>query len=90
MFKYPDASGKSRLLNASISGTSAWRLLSVNDEETGEVVLTEKFYKKDFDKVMANPALKPYVDKVIEAAYTVNIGDKASEGESPTHDDGDD
>ena len=87
LFKHTDNAGNTRTLNACISGASQWRLLQVSDNDTGEVLIEKKFYKSEFDKIMNDPAYKPFVDKVIEAAYTVNAGDKHSEGDSPTDDD---
>ena len=71
----------------SISGTQQWRLLTVSDAATGEVIIEKKFYKSDFDEIMNDPAYKPFVDKVIDAAYTLTNGDKACEGESSASDD---
>jgi hypothetical protein len=73
----------------SISGTSAWRLLTVSDAATGEVLIEKKFYKSDFGEIMKNPEYKPFVDKVIEAAYTMTTGDVLNEGETPETDDHD-
>jgi len=68
---YTDAKGNTSTININISGKSAWRLLQVSDEATGEVLVEKKFYKASFNEIMADPAYKPFVDKAIEAAYTV-------------------
>lgn len=73
----------------SISGASQWRLLTVSDATTGEVLIEKKFYKSDFGDIMKNPEYKPFVDKAIEAAYTMSIGDVVGEGEAPEDDDHD-
>lgn len=79
-----------RKVDISISGTSQWRLLTVIDTVTGEVYIEKKFYKSDFNEIMADPAYKPFVDKVIDAAYTLVSGDAApTEGESPETDEPD-
>jgi hypothetical protein len=62
--------GKTSKLDLSISGTSAWKLLCVSDANTGEVIIEKKFYKNEFDTIMKDPLYKPFVDKIIEAAYT--------------------
>lgn len=89
LFKHTDTAGNTKLLNANISGASQWRQLTVNDEETGEVLIEKKFYKSEFDQIMKDPAYKPFVDKIIEATYIQGDNNSAGEGESPTHDDGD-
>jgi recombination protein RecA len=83
-------------LKACISGTSGWKLLQVTDEQTGEVLIEKKFYKSEFDQIMADLQYKPFIDKLIEATYTITTGDKApegegeGEGESPVTDEGGD
>src|SRR3990167_4478875 len=57
-----------------ISGTGAWKLLSVNDATTGEVIKDKKFYKADFNVIMNDPEHKPFVDAVIDAAYSIDYG----------------
>ena len=84
---YTDTKGNLSKVNVCISGTSAWRLLQVSDETTGEVLIEKKFYKSDFDQIMKDPVYKPFVDKVIDAAYTMTGGDKAGEGDAPASDD---
>jgi len=79
-----------RKCELSISGTQAWRQLQVSDAETGEVLLEKKFTKSSFDEIMADPLYKPYVDRIIEAAYTMVTGQVThEEGESPATDEGD-
>jgi recombination protein RecA len=86
---YEHAKDGKRQVDVVISGTSAWRLLTVTDTVTGEVFVEKKFYKSDFDSIMKDPAYKPFVDKVIDAAYTIVSGDAATttEGETPDADD---
>ncbi len=87
--EYTDVKDGKKKVEISISGTQQWRLLTVSDATTGEVLIEKKFYKSDFDTIMKDPAYKPFVDKVIEAAYTLTTGDKVEEGESPESDDTD-
>lgn len=72
-----------------IGGSSSWRMLTVSDASTGEILVEKKFYKSDFDKIMNDVAYKPFIDKVIDAAYTITTGDidDAGEGETPESDD---
>lgn len=85
--EYTDVKDGKKKVEISISGTQAWKELTVSDATTGEVLIEKKFYKGDFDKVMKDPAYKPFVDKVIDAAYTLTTGDVIEEGESPESDD---
>lgn len=90
MMDYVDAKGNKTKINASISGTAAWRLFQVTDEATGEVLIEKKFNKSKFDEIMVDPAYKPFIDKIIEAAYTIVSGDVVGEGDSPETDEGHD
>jgi recombination protein RecA len=86
-----NADKTTRTLNVNISGTTAWRLLTVSDEATGEVVVEKKFYKAAFDEIMNDPAYKVFVDKVIEDTYVIKTGtSKVSDGDSPESDEGED
>lgn len=87
--EYESAKDGKKKVEVSISGTSQWRLLTVSDADTGEVFVEKKFYKSDFGEIMKDPQYKPFVDKAIEAAYTVNGGEPLGEGETPETDDHD-
>lgn len=90
IFEHKDADGKTRILNANISGTSAWRTLTVNDETTGEILIEKKFNRSNFNEIMADPAYKVFVDKIIEAAYTYDVGQDGYThvGDTPDSDEG--
>jgi recombination protein RecA len=80
-----------RKCELSINGTQAWKDLTVSDAETGEVLVEKKFVKSAFDEVMKDVQYKPFVDYIIDAAYTLkppSLDELVSEGESPA-DDGD-
>lgn len=87
--EYVDVKDGTKKVEVKISGTSAWRTLAVSDVVTGEVYIEKKFNKPNFDEVMNDPLYKPFVDKVIDAAYTMVSDDKTDEGESPDSDDSD-
>lgn len=87
--EYNDTKDGAKKVEVKISGTQQWRLLTVSDAATGEVFIEKKFYKSDFGEIMRDPQYKPFVDKAIEAAYTVNGGDPLGEGETPESDDHD-
>lgn len=87
--EYTDVKDGTKKVEVKISGTQAWRSLVVSDAATGEVIIEKKFNKSNFDEVMRDPQYKPFVDKVIEAAYVINGGEKSDEGETPETDDND-
>lgn len=83
--KMPD--GKKATLQAKLSGTSAWKELMVNDTTTGEVIAEKKFYKEAFGGMMKDPQFKPFIDKIIESAYTVKYDLGTTDvGETPDTD----
>lgn len=87
-FDWTDEKGVVHNVMATVAGTSAWKDLIVSDTKTGEVLVEKKFYKPAFGDVMKDPQTKFFVDKVIEATYTLKVGEKAmDEGESPASDD---
>ena len=49
-----------------VSGTGTWKVLTITDNETGEIVTEKKFYKSDFDKVMADPEYTGYVEALLK------------------------
>lgn len=87
-FEIGDVKDGKKTVEASLGGNGAWKELMVNDVATGEVVCTKKFYKDEFASVMIDPTYKPYVDKIIEATYTLvtSTESNTSDGESPDSD----
>ena len=75
----------SRRLEAKISGAGAWKLLTVNDTETGEVLVDKKFYKSEFGEVLRDPKYAPFVEQIIDAALTLQAGSEPT-GETPDAD----
>ena len=49
-----------------ISGSGAWKNLSVINTTTGEVISEKKFYKADFNSVWKDPEYEPYVEALLE------------------------
>jgi recombination protein RecA len=86
LMDYAGAKGQARKVEVSVSGTGAWKELTVSDAETGEVVLEKKFYKNDFGDMLVDPVYKPFLDKVIDDALTLQSGAPAGDGESPSDD----
>jgi len=90
-FPYTTEKGVQVTAAASISGTAAWKLLLVNDEATGEVILEKKFTKNMFSELMVDPLYRPFVDRIIDATYTIDFsGSSVPSGDvgSPDSDEG--
>ncbi len=51
-----------------ISGTGAWKNLTVSTLDSGEVIVDKKFYKSEFDKIINHPEFGQYVDMILEKA----------------------
>jgi recombination protein RecA len=49
----------------SISGTSSWKSLIVRNVKTDSLVLEKKFFKSDFDEILADPEYSPYLDALL-------------------------
>lgn len=74
---------EARRLEAKISGSGAWKLLLVNDLDTGEVIVDKKFYKSDFGALMRDPQYSAYIDRIIDAALTQVGSEPVSDGSDP-------
>jgi hypothetical protein len=76
-----DSKKVSRNVDINIAGHSAWKELLVSDSATGEIIVEKKFYKADFGTMMKDPTYKPFIDKVIDCAYSSNamISDEQEE-----------
>lgn len=59
-----------------VSGTSSWKVFSVVDAKTGEVKIEKKFYKADFDQLLADKEYAPYLDGLLEAAMTHSLNNQ--------------
>tara|TARA_R110000824_G_scaffold211274_2_gene397279 strand:- start:657 stop:1850 length:1194 start_codon:yes stop_codon:yes gene_type:complete len=62
----------------SVSGTGAWKLLTVSDSKTGETLVEKKFYKSDFDKVLEDPKYKTYIEDLTEMAFARSMASSAA------------
>ena len=49
-----------------VSGSGAWKSITVTDSGTGEVKHEKKFHKADFQEIMGDPVFGPYVDRLLE------------------------
>ena len=57
-------------LRLEVAGTGSWKTFTVMREDTGEVIVDKKFYKAEFDKLLADPELSEFLDDLIAAAMT--------------------
>ena len=70
-----------------VEGLGAWKTFTVTDLETGEVYVSEKFYKPKFDKILDNPAYAEYMDFLFDKAFLrklVDLSDVSIDPESYT------
>jgi len=51
-----------------LSGTGAWKKLTVFRQDTGEVITEKKFYKADFGDIVNDPEYGPYIESMLEDA----------------------
>lgn len=56
-----------------VSGTGAWKLLTVSDAKTGEVLVEKKFYKSDFGAIRKDPKYKSYIEDLTEKSFVKTI-----------------
>ena len=58
-----------------ISGSGAWKKLSVIDTGTGEVLVEKKFYKADFGEVWKDKQYEAYIEDLLEACLVRKMSD---------------
>jgi len=51
-----------------VAGSGSWKTLTVSDGKTGEVFAEKKFYKAEFNEVIANPEYSDYISDLLERA----------------------
>lgn len=51
-----------------VSGTGAWKCLTITDTETGEILVEKKFHKPKFNEIMKDPEYCGYIDGLLEKA----------------------
>jgi len=57
-----------------ISGDSAWKELTIVDNETGEMLSEKKFYKSEFGSIMKDEKYNKYIMLAIDTALTITPG----------------
>jgi len=60
-------------VEVSISGTGAWKNLTVSSIKTGKVLKEKKFYKADFNEVWNDPEYKGYIDDLLTACMVKTL-----------------
>ena len=53
-------------IETTIGGTGSWKTLTVVNTKTGEEIIGKKFYKAEFDQILANDEYRSYLDDFIE------------------------
>lgn len=49
-----------------VGGTGSWKTFTVVNTKTGEEIISKKFYKAEFDKILSNKEYSGYLDDFIE------------------------
>lgn len=80
--EYAHPKDGNKVVELNIEGTGGWKSLTVTDAKTGEVYLEKKFTKNMFESLMKDPMYKPYIDKIIDKAYTQVSNAPVSEEEA--------
>jgi recombination protein RecA len=62
-----------------VSGTGAWKVLTVTSVSQGRTLVEKKFHKSEFGEIMRDPQYKDHVDSLI-AEVMVRTGDLSAVG----------
>ncbi len=57
-----------------VDGTGQWKKLEVTDTNTGEMIISKKFRKKQFDELLEDLEYSGYIDGLLESAMTKMMG----------------
>lgn len=61
--------------NMRVHGTGSWKYFDVTDIKTGEMIAEHKYYKKDFGKLLQNPAVSEYLEQLMENYFVKKLRD---------------
>jgi recombination protein RecA len=64
--------------NVDVSGGGAWKTFIVTDENTGEVLVDKKFYKKDFCKLYQDPESAELLELLTEQIFVKKMSSSDS------------
>ncbi len=53
-------------IEVTVGGTGSWKTLTVVNTDTGEEIISKKFYKAEFDQILAHEKYGPYLAGFIE------------------------
>lgn len=57
----------------SVSGTGAWKTISITNTATGEIIHEKKFHKPKFDEIMKDEKYSAHIDNLIEAVMVKKL-----------------
>ena len=57
----------------SVSGTGTWKVLTVRNVKTDDLVFEKKFFKTDFDEILRGPEYSPYLDSLLDRVMIKKI-----------------
>ena len=60
----------------SVSGTGAWKSITVTDTTSGEILAEKKFHKPKFNEIMLDPKYSQYIDDLLEKSMIKQFNSK--------------
>jgi len=57
----------------SVSGTGTWKVLTVRNVKTDDLVFEKKFFKTGFNEILRDPEYSPYLDSLLDRAMIKKI-----------------
>lgn len=67
-------------LMVELSGTGAWKAITLIKKETGEIIEEKKFYKPEFGQIYKSPQWNTYCMKVFNKCYSEYMGRELEDG----------
>lgn len=59
-----------------VSGTGAWKTITITDTASGEILTEKKFHKPKFSEIMTDPEYSQYIDDLLEKAMIKQFNPK--------------
>ena len=60
----------------SVSGTGAWKSITITDTTSGEILAEKKFHKPKFNEIMLDPEYSQHIDDLLEKAMIKQFNPK--------------
>tara|TARA_R110001592_G_scaffold279617_1_gene547037 strand:+ start:1099 stop:2250 length:1152 start_codon:yes stop_codon:yes gene_type:complete len=60
----------------SVSGTGAWKSITITDTTSGEILAEKKFHKPKFNEIMLDPEYSQHIDDLLEKAMIKQFNSK--------------